>query len=353
MARVINGEISGRFRDKVFRRTEAFGVVVAEYNEGVYEKKVWTEAQWYARRKFKVLAGLSAGFRESSNLGFEFGKKVLSQPCFIRNNYNVLMDRDDGGFDVDYPSVCMSKGVLPQLEDLSGEVVGETLVLNWRYTARRYVNLGKERVRKSLRGDRNGGDRVVVVIHCPEYDDGARYKSKVFDGVALRESCGLRVDIPENFRGLRIYVYAFVIDDQKRSSDTQFIDIERMGKGEDDDFVSKEQRGVENEDIAVRRGFVMRFSVDEEEIEELLEESADDDSLTKEGINGVRMVSQLSDDVLRNRIIMIYFNSAFWNLSQGVDDDVGYMGCDELCGVRALQNPLYFFIPIKLISSFT
>lgn len=354
MAKVINGELSGRLRDVVYRRTKEFGVIASEYNATAYKKRTWSESQLYTMAKFKTLAAISASFRKASNLGFESGKKVLSHPSFIKNNYNILIDKDGGGFDVDYSKICMSCGVLPQLEDLQSTVIGRTLELNWKYTPKKYSVAVKKKVKKSLGGDKNGRDRVVVVMYYPDYTNANPYKCEVFEGLAARESCGLKVDVPADFVDNKVYFYAFVVDENKRSSNTQFInefhelrdnavnsditEVELNIAENDIDiptvFIGVEQR---DEEIAgeIKHCFVMRFSVDDEEVEEILAEPLGGEAFKPRIIDGVKHKSQASETVFKMKKLIKAVNPAFYDEKLQRGDDIQFKDWNSLCSMVA------------------
>lgn len=350
MAKLIKGELSGVVRDVVFRRTKEFGVVVAEYNSGIYKSKVWTDSQAYSRQRFKHLAALSARFREASNLGFELGKKVLSHPSFIKNNYNVLIDRDDVGFDIDYSRICLSHGVLPELEDLKGEIEGNKLMMSWKYVAKNYALPSKQKVKKGLKGDRNSWDKVVVAMYCPCLAEENLEKCLVMNGIARREDCVAEVEIPARYVGLEVYCYAFVIDDERRSSDSQFVGelssiakakaekgekVEKIdGSDELNDevvFMGVEQREDNVSDGGVKRVFVMKFSIDDEIVEEVLAEPLSDDDFRPRMIDGVKRISRASEMVLRMKRLVKVVNPAFYSELLRKGDDLQFENWGELC----------------------
>lgn len=356
MAKLINGELSGRFRDMVYRRTESFGVVVAEYNDGVYKCKAWSASQLYSRRKFKQLAGLSASFRKASNLGFELGKKVLSHPSFIKNNYNVLRDNAEGGFDVEYDRICVSRGVLPQLDELRCNVVEKELDLRWSYTPRHIGITSSRRKGKSSSVDRHCGDRIVVVMYCPSYVNGPQYKCKVYESSVRREACSLQVHIPDEFADNEVYLYTFVVDDESRSSDTQFVGelhdlcissvalpvithedtdndclaVSVKAENRESVFLGLERRSTDVDGV-VKHSFVMRFSVDEEEVDEVLEAPDGDDDYRPRIHNGRKHISKASETVLRMKRLIKVVNPAYYNERLCRGDDIHFESWDSLC----------------------
>lgn len=326
-------ELRGRVRDLVFRKTK-FGTTVSSFNTSTYENKKWTEKQQVARSKFSKLCKLAKVFRTANDLGFRLEMGYMSQPCFVRHNYAVMEIRDDDTFTVDYERICMSHGTLSPLLGLCCEVIDGDLEIGWKWN----------------KGDvGNGGDRVAVVIYCPDSENDDRIslmgemvmsKEKV-----RRDMQQLTMKVPSRWHGLQVYCYAFAFDVDGKSSNSQYVgsfegvessvvrsfslDVESVRKPE---FVGVEQDNRVIDGIS-KRCFIINFRDDDELIEEVLVEPTEDEDFESRVVNGVRYPSKAELITRRMRDLIREVNPKLFANKYSTNDSIRANSWDELCRI--------------------
>lgn len=293
MAKIDRGLIGirGKVRDLVFKKTK-FGTTVSSFDADVYKNKQWTSKQSAARAKFSGLCKLAQVFRKANDVGFALEMKYTSQSCFLRHNFTAVEISSDGSYIVDYERICMSYGTLPMLNNLSVIMFDNRIKIDWHW-------------KKGMAGD--SLDKVAVMLYCPDFKDGGindvMGDSELSGNFVHRNSCKAEMVVPDRWKGLKVYAYAFAFDAEGRTSNSQFVGsfmsdskiVERRFEikekaNEEMVFVGVEQRNEEIDGL-MKNCFVIKFRDDDELKEEILVEpttAADFESIV---LNGVRQPS--------------------------------------------------------------
>lgn len=332
--------IRGKVRDLVFREMK-YGTTVSSFNSSTYKNKKWTAKQSLARAKFAGLCKLAQVLREANDLGFRSEMSYMSQPCFVRHNYSVLEIKDNGEFRVDYERISVSHGTLALLNEEEWNVENGKIVMKWRWE-------------KGSVG--NGGDRVAVMLYCPDCKDDGRNivmgDGALSQSVVYRKDCRLDFELPKRWAGMQVYGYAFTFDEGGKSSDSQFmrsikaevLTVERKFEVKTEEIINVDFEGVEqrNEiiDGRIKRCFVIKFRDDDELIEEILVEPTDDEDFVSEVVNGIRQPSRAEIVTLRMRELIRKVNPKMFEEKYRRREEFRAESWDELCEMvtQAVNN---------------
>lgn len=155
-----------------------------------------TEAQRTVRKHFSIIAKLAMVFSNAAELGFANickGTKVPQRCMFIRKNYDTVTMVDDQSGTIDYTSVVVAQGNLPECQ-FGSPTFTEPLQVDVAMTDTTGVP------------GADADDVVYLVVYSPEA--GAAIIS---DGRNKRVNESISVNVPAYWNGHRVHVWGFAI----------------------------------------------------------------------------------------------------------------------------------------------
>lgn len=194
MAKFKNGHLSGKMGD----------VIHSSWNGRPYTRRKpetvanpQTEAQQAHRAAFAEISRLSSAMKQGHSIGLHWHavREKLNTTSVFRK-----LNKDCYGPDgIDYSRVKISKGGTCNVSITSAEVDGE----------------GNMTVAfESIHDSEDTTNKLYVFVFCPDRQDGSfAYPVPCSDGVVTAQ-------IPEEWRGLSLHLYAFTMGKDKRASDT-------------------------------------------------------------------------------------------------------------------------------------
>lgn len=193
---IVSSNNLGRIRKKsgpnTFRkwRTET---VMAVYTSNVRNPN--TEAQQLVRTRFKAISVLARGFKAAYKVGFKAvtdGTKTPPRAYFIKQNWSHVHADVPGSSTIDYESLVISNGSLPQVN--TGAVTATNPL---------EVNIALNDSGTDVGA--NEADKCFAVVYNPTT------KSAVMSQEVLRVEEDIKVNVPSSWNGNRVHVYLFAV----------------------------------------------------------------------------------------------------------------------------------------------
>ena len=171
-----------------------------------------TEAQQEHRMLFRDMVQMASRFTPVLRYGLH---TASTEEHMTEGNLFVKMNKDcftpQG---IDYEQLQVSAGPVAPVAFTRAEV-DEQLVLRTEF----------ERNPLRLRAD--GDDKVYVYAYCPQQQRG------VMSAAAYRRSKRLEMALPDEWAGMDVYFYGFVVDYQQRASETLAVDVSQSNSTQD------------------------------------------------------------------------------------------------------------------------
>ena len=197
MAKVIDGELSGKMGDKIYS-TYLGRPYVRKRPELVANPR--TEAQQAHRTALVTVARLSSDLKEAHKIGLHHHaqrKKLSTDSDFRKLNLTACV-----GTAIAYREVVVSKGSSVSIVNFKSVVLDEHNVLHVTF--------------ESNLTDTNKGDKLCLFVYCPELR-----KCQPLN-VVLRSDGEVSEQLLEEFKGHDLHLYGFLQGKNLFTSDTMY-----------------------------------------------------------------------------------------------------------------------------------